>query len=237
MANIFGNTERKSLKQDLVPLGILLAVPFVVVSIMFDTQSDAMTELATVGTVGAALTMFLVFVYARINPRSLQRLFRPAEFERCLATDRSVLRNLEQLDDSYYVFNNFIFELCGVEHLVISQGGVFVIAKVNRRGELRIHNKVLFADDSPLETLTGNTWRICHLSNIIMKKWFKVDHMPQPVLVADQADSSALGHYDGIAIVAPAELNALIKDRCWEIKPEIAYGFAKFVRERYVSNT
>lgn len=236
MANVFGNREQKSLKQDLVPLGILLAVPFVVVSMMFDTQGDTMTELATVGTVGAALTMLLVFVYARINPRSLQRLFQPARFERGMALDLTVDEQLEQLDDDHYVFNSFIFELCGVEHMVISPGGIFVIGKVNRQGKLRVHHDVLFAGDTPLETLTGNTWRVCHLLNIILKKWYKFDHMPKPVLIADGDNPSDLGQYDGMSIVTLAELNGLIKDRTQEIKPEIAYGLATFMRERYVPN-
>ena len=236
MANVFGKLERKGLKQDLVPLGILLAVPFVVTSIMFDSNNETMAELMTVGTMGAALTLLLVFVYARINPRSFQRIFQPAVYKRCLSMDKSLSQNLEQLDDSYYVFNNFIFELCGVEHLVVSKRGIFVIAKVIREGELRIKNNVLFAGDSPLETLTGNTWRICHLVNIILKKWFKIDYMPQPVLVAFNNNPSTLCNYDRMAIVSPTELNALIKERSRELDPEIAYGFATFVRDRYVTN-
>lgn len=236
MAHVFGKLERKGLKQDLVPLGILLAVPFVVVSIMFDSSNDTMAELMTVGTVGAALTLMLVVVYARINPRSFQRIFQPAAYERCLSIDKSVGQNLEQLDDSYHVFNNFIFELCGVEHLVVSKGGIFVIGKVTHKGELRIKNNVLFAGDRPLETLTGSTWRICHLINIILKKWFKIDYMPQPVLVSFNNNPSTLCDFDRMAIVAPTELNALIKERCLELEPEIAYGFANFVRDRYVTN-
>ncbi|TKB05846.1 hypothetical protein [Desulforhopalus sp. IMCC35007] len=236
MANVFGKIERKGLKQDLVPLGILLAVPFVVVSIMFDSGNDTMTELMTIGTVGAALTLLLVFVYARINPRSFQRIFQPAAYERCLSMDKSVIGVLGQLDDTYHVFNNFIFELCGVEHLVVSKRGIFVISKVTHKGELRIKNNVLFADDKPLETLTGNTWRICHLVNIILKKWFKIDYLPQPVLVSFNNNPSTLCDYDRMAIVAPTELPVLIKERCRELDPEIAYGFANFIRDRYVTN-
>lgn len=236
MANVLGKLERKGLKQDLIPLGILLAVPFVVVSIMFDSTNETMAELMTVGTVGAALTLLLVFVYARINPRSFQRIFQPAAYERCLSMDKSVGQNMEQLDDSYYVFNNFIFELCGVEHLVISKKGIFVIAKVTREGALRIKNNVLFAGDNPLETLTGNTWRICHLVNIILKKWFKIDYMPQPVLISFNNNPSTLYDFERIPIVALTELNALIKERCQDLEPEIADGFANFVRARYVTN-
>lgn len=236
MAKVLGKLEKKGLKQDLVPLGILLAVPFVVVSMMFDSSNETITELMTVGTVGAVLTLLLVFVYARINPRSFQRIFQPAAYERCLSMDKIVGSSLEQLDDNYHVFNNFIFELCGVEHLVVSKRGIFVIAKVTREGELRVKDNVLFAGDNPLETLTGNTWRICHLVNIILKKWFKIDYMPQPVLVSFNNKPSTVCDYDRMAIVAPTELNALIQERCREIEPEIAYGFATFVRERYVTN-
>lgn len=236
MANVFGNSEQKSVKHELIPLVILLAIPFVVVSMLFEPTGDTMTQLATVGSVGAALTLLLVFVYARINPRSLQRLFQPAEYQRSLALDCSVGEHLARLDDGHYVFNSFIFELCGVEHMVISPGGIFVIGKVNRQGELRVHNDILFAGDRPLETLTGNTWRICHLVNIVLKKWFKIDYMPHPVLVAGYANPSDLCQYDGMPIIAPGELCGVIRDRTQEINPEVALGFAKFLRERYVPN-
>lgn len=234
MAYVFGKLERKSLKEDLIPLAILLAVPCVVVTMMFDGGNDTITELVTVGTVGAALTLLLVFVYARINPRSFQRIFQPAVFERCLSMDKSVWRNLEQLGDSYYVFNNFIFELCGVEHLVISPNGIWVIGKITREGELRVKSDVLFAGDRPLETLTGNIWRVCHLINIILKKWFKTDYMPQPVLVAFGNIPTTITNYDSMAIVAPTGLNTFIAKSSGELEAETAYGFANFVRDRYV---
>lgn len=235
MAIVFGKLERKSMKQDLITLGLLLTVPFIVVSMLFDPKGDTVTELTTVGTVGAALTMLLVFVYARINPLPMQRLFRREAYERNLSINTRVVHNLEQLDDSFYVFNNFIFELCGVEHLVVSRDGIFVITKVKRSGEIRVRNKVLFVDDTPLETLTSTTWRICHLINIILRKWFNTDYMPQPVLIVDQKNPPKLKEFDGISIVASDDLNGLVRDRGQEIKAEIAYGFAKFVRERYVT--
>ena len=233
MAYVFGYPKQKPLKQDLITLGILLAVPAVVISMMFDASGDLATELATAGSVGGALMLLLLFAYARMNPKSLQRVFKPQAYQRSLARDKAVVDNLAALDDTHFVFNDIIFELFGVEHMVVSEGGIRVIGKVASEDGLRVDNNTLFAGDKSLETLTGNTWRVCHLVNIVLKKWFEVYYMPQPVLVTPRKDQSKIRDFDGIAIVSSDELPGLFSNGGQALKPEAATGFAKFVKERY----
>lgn len=233
MAYVFGYPEQKPLKQDLITLGILLAVPVVVISIMFDPSGDLATELAAAGSVGGALALLLVFAYARMNSKSLQRVFKPQAYQRSMARDKAVVDSLSTLDDGHFVFNDIIFELFGVEHMVISESGVRIIGKVGHDDDLWVENNALFAGDKSLETLTGNTWRVCHLVNIVLKKWFEVDYMPHPILVTPCSGQSKIRDFDGISIVGNEELATLFDDKGQVIPSEVAAGFAKFVKERY----
>lgn len=233
MAHVFGYPERKPLKQDLITLGILLAVPVVVFSMMFDGSGDLAAELATAGSVGGALTILLGFAYARLNPKSVQRVFRPKAFEESLARDKAVVDTLATLDDGHFVFNDIIFELFGVEHMVISSGGVRIVGKITDGDELRVEKNTLFAGENSLEALTANTWRVCHLVNIVLKKWFGVDYMPQPVLVTPREDQSKIRDFDGIAIVDNQTLTGVFHNGQQALEPEVAAGFAKFIKERY----
>ena len=236
MAYVFGYPEIKPLKQDLITLGILLTLPIIVVGLMWDGSEGAGTGLATAGPVGGALTLLLLVAYARLKPKSLQRLFRPQAFRRALARDRAVVDNLAGLDNDHFVFNDIVFELFGVEHMVVSEGGIKIIGKVAGEEDLRVENNTLYSGDKPLETLMGNAWRTCHLVNIILKKWFEVDHMPQPVLVTSKSGQSRIRDFDGIAIVSNDELAGLFKGGEKVLSPEVASGFARFVRERYAPN-
>ena len=85
----------------------------------------------------------------------------------------------DSLDDNYFIFHDMTFELFHIENLVISTRGIFVVAKIREKEPLHVENDVLYAGDTPLDTLTGNVWRICHLINIVYKKTYKEEIMPK----------------------------------------------------------
>ena len=58
--------------------------------------------------------------------------------------------------------------------------------------------------------------------------------MPQPVLVIPDTEHLEISTFEGISIVTPSGLAPLIKERDKEVlKPEIAQGFAFYIKERY----
>ncbi len=234
MATVFGHPMQKPLRQELVSLGILLTIPALVAFLMMEwTGGDAGPAVAV--SVGGGLGLLMLVVYWRLNPMAVQRIFRPAAFQRNFARQRAVLQNLSRLDHGCVVFNDVTLELLRVEHLVITTGGIFVIGKVHREGGLHIVKNTLFAGDHTLETLTGNIWRQCHLLNIILKKWFNTDYMPKPVLVVQGSDGGLHG-YDGMVIVTPEALPGFISRAEPVLDTETAGGLVHFLRRRYAAD-
>lgn len=183
-------------------------------------------------SIGAALLLLTLAAYWRLKPLVMQRIFRPATVTRYIACHNAVIDSLTRLNDDCVVFNNLIIELLCVEYLVVSTCGIFVIGKVRQNGPLRVEDNILFAGDKRLERLTGNTWRLCHLLSMILKKWFKIDHLPQPVLVIDQRQGGP-DEYDGIAIVSDRELPEYIRRFKPVLTTETTGGLVHFIKRRY----
>lgn len=234
MAQVYGNIEPGNLKQELTPIVMLVGIAVAAVSIMFWSKENMAFTWPAMGLAGIALTGFLLTAYGTVHRRALQRIFMPSAHRQNIELDRRVIEQFGRMDDNCFVFNHFIFELCRVEHLVISPNGIFVVTKTAHRGDLSVIQDTLFIGDKSLETLTGNTWRVCHLIKIILQKWFDTDYLPQPVLAVDGLGPAAVADYDGIAIVSIDDLGGFLGDGGKEIEPETARSFAGFVGDRYV---
>ena len=231
MAIVIGHPAQKPLRKELITLMLLLAAPLLVAVLMLEWTGGSDSP-AMAASVGAALLLLTIVAYWRLNPLVMQRIFRPAVFKRHIARDKAVIDCLTRLGNDCVVFNNLIIELLSVEHLVVSTRGIFVISKVRQNGPLRIEDNILFACDKRLERLSGNAWRLCHLLSIILKKWFKIDHLPQPVLVVDHQQDGPC-EYDGIAIVTDRELPNYIRRSKPVLTTETAGGLVHFLKRRY----
>lgn len=231
MAIVIGRSAQKPLRKELLTLMLLLASPVLVAALMLE-WTGGNDSLAMAAGVGAALLLLTLAAYWRLNPLVMQRVFRPATFRRHIAGHKAVIDSLSRLDDNCVVFNNLIIELFSVEHLVVSARGIFVISKVRQKEPLRVVDNILFAGGKRLERLTGNTWRLCHLLAIVLKKWFKIDHLPQPVLVVDHHQGGP-DEYDGIAIVTDRELPDYIRRSKPVLTAETAGGLVHFLKRRY----
>jgi hypothetical protein len=166
------------------------------------------------------------------------KVFNRKQFEKFMEQEIRVIDRLTMLDDTYFILNDFSFELFHVEHLVVSENGVFIIGKIRDNGKLSISNNTLFAGENSLETLTGRLWRLSHLVNLITKKGFDgAEIMPKPVLVLPDESKSPINEFDGIRIAGIDELNNVIgKDLKFKIDKDLAEGFALFIKERYIHN-
>ena len=130
MAHVVGYPQVKPLRQDLISLGILMAVPLVSAVLIYSAHDDRSQGLVTATVVSLGLAALMAFSYLKLYPRSLQRIFKSRDFARCVQQDCAVADELGRLKDGWFVFNDIVLELFGVEHLVIGPGGIFVLSKV-----------------------------------------------------------------------------------------------------------
>ena len=233
MAFIFGYPQAKPLRKDIISLAILMAGPLVAAILVYDAANGRLWGVLSSAIVGAGLAGIMILSYVKLYPRSLQRVFKPKVFARHVLQDRIVVEDLSRLGDDWFVFNNIVLELFNVEHLLIGVGGVFVLAKVRHSGRLALRDRVLFAGDEPLEVLTTKTWRSCHLISILLKKWFKVEHLPQPILLAEREQMGVCREFDGIQIMEIKEVARRLGQSPDALDNNTALALAKFVRERY----
>ncbi|BEQ14966.1 hypothetical protein [Desulfoferula mesophila] len=233
MAYIFGYPETKPLRKDLISLAVLMAGPLVAAISIYDAVNGRLWGILSSAVVGAGLAGIMILSYVKLYPRSLQRVFKPQLFDRNIRQDRSVIDGLSHLEGGWFVFNDIVLELFNVEHLLIGKGGVFVLAKVRHPGRLNPRDGFLFAGDEPLEVLTTKTWRSCHLISILLRKWFKVEHLPQPILVAEREQIGDCREFDGIRIMDLGEAIRRVAKSPEALEGDTAMALAKFVKERY----
>lgn len=233
MAYIFGYPQAKPLRKDIISLAILMAGPLVAAILAYDAVNGRLWGMLSSAIVGAGLAGIMILSYVKLYPRSLQRVFKPQLFARHILQDRSVIDELSRLEDDWFVFNDIVLELFNVEHLLVGKGGVFVLAKVRHPGRLTLRDGVLFAGDEPLEVLTAKTWRSCHLISILLKKWFKVEHLPQPILLAEREQIGNCREFDGIQIMEVGEAASRLAQSPDTLDNNTVMALAKFVKERY----
>lgn len=233
MAYIFGYPQANPLRKDIISLGILMAGPLVAAMLVYDSVNGRLWGVLSSVMVGAGLAGIMILSYVKLYPRSLQRVFKPQLFARNILQDRSVIDELSRLEDGWFVFNDIVLELFNVEHLLIGNGGVFVLAKVRHPGRLTPRDGFLFAGDEPLEVLTNKTWRSCHLISILLQKWFKVEHLPQPILLAEREQIGNCREFDGIKIMEVGEATRRVAQSPDALDSKTAMALAKFVKERY----
>jgi hypothetical protein len=226
---------KKSIKSQL-GFSLIVGLALMVIMLIFsdDLKKDLTAILTIVGVIGAVM----ILVLYKLNPLAWKKIFNRKEFERFMNQEGRVIDTLRNLDDSYFVLNDFSFELFHVEHLVVSDKGVFIIGKVRDNGVLNISDNTLFAGDISLETLTGRLWRLCHLVNLITKKGFNgAEIMPKPILVLPDTAKAPFKDFNGIRIAGIDELNDVIeKSLKFSVEKNLAEGFAFFIKERYILN-
>jgi len=203
---------------------------------MYFFPGEREAELSAILMVVLIIGVLTIFVSKRLNPMAWKKLLNRAEFEELAAQEKKVEDSLSQLDDSYFIFSNFSFELFHIDHLVVSENGFFVLGRVPFADDLNVKNNTLFAGDNSLETITARVWRVCHLVNIIISKSFDgLDIMPVPVLVVPDAYKVSMKEFNGIAITTMSDLNNLLTKKLkFKINKEHAEGFAVYMKQRYM---
>lgn len=233
MAHVFGYPSRKTLKKSLLKLSFMLSFAVLAAVLIYNPSGNRDHEIYSSVAVGLGLGLAMLFVYMRIDPMGFKRLVTPRVFENHINQDIAVADVLSNLNSNTFVFHNFIFELFRVEHLVVSPKGIFVIAKIREAGDLHIKNDTLFCGRHSLDTITANTWRICHMVAIILKKYFETDYLPQHILVTPGVPGIA--EFNGITLIPNDELTSFIESRTSPMSHETAVSFSSFMTRRYPS--
>lgn len=203
---------------------------------MYFFSENREAELSTILMVVLIIGVLTIFVSKRLNPMAWKKLLNRADYEGLAAQEKKVEDTLSALDDSYFIFSNFSFELFHIDHLVVSENGFFVLGRVPFADDLNVKNNTLYAGDNSLETITAGVWRVCHLVNIIIDKGFDgLDIMPVPVLVVPDGYKVAIKEFNGIAVTTISDLNDLLTGKLkFRINKEHAEGFAVYIKQGYM---
>lgn len=236
MAYIKGNPV-DGLKQTITRHLFLMATVAVALSgLMLAVSENPRGELAAIAAITLACTGFIAVVACRSNPLALTLLFNPARYNKAATEEESVIGHLERLSDRCYVFNGLTVELFRIDHLVISPWGIFVMGRVRKEGELRMTHGTLHAGTASLDNLCTNTWRVCHLLNIVIRKGWGEEVMPFPVIVPHNAHPTELTTVDGMAIVASGHLTRHIEaGRDEALSDVLVDSVAAYILKRYTA--
>lgn len=220
----------------LLHLLLVLLSGLTLVGGMYFFTGEKEPDISSIMVVVLIIGVLTIFVSKRLNPMAWKKLINKKEFNEIMSQEKKVNDKLLELDDSYFVFCNFVFELFYIDHLVVSENGIFILARVPSAEELNVKNKNLFAGDTSLETITGRLWRVSHLLNIIIRTGFNgLEVMPVPILVAPDEYKVAINEFNGIAITNLNDLKSLITNKLrFKIQKEQAEGFAVYLKERYM---
>lgn len=236
MATIEGN-HIWEYKQELKKYAFLAVVVSITMSsVMIFYSNNIASELGTVVVLTLCCAGFIGLICFRSNPMIWKRYFQKELFASAVKRETEVTESLAALDENTFVFNNFIFELFRIEHLVISSQGLFIIHKLSNDNALHVTNNSLFAGNHSLESDTSNLWRACHLINIVLKKTFKEEILPTPILLTSN-EAEPMKKFDGISIMNLAEFHQRMnKSKTEPINPVLIKSFAGMVKNRYLSH-
>lgn len=234
MAYVEGYPGEKTKGVTAKHIGFIVIVAIMMVGLMTYFSEDWKVELPSILTVITIILAIIVFVSFKVNPAGWRRIFRHSGLKQELEYDRMIADSLARLDDNHFIFHDVTFELFHIENLVISPRGIFVIGKIAHNENLHVKNDVLFAGEQPLDKATGDIWRVCHLVNIVMKKGFKTEIMPRPILIFPGSQPPSVTNYDGITIIPLRKLNETVEGQKGQgIKEELVHSFAYYIKKRY----
>jgi len=215
-------------------IGFIVIVAVMMVGLMTYFSEDWKVELPSILTVITIILAIIAFVSFKVNPAGWKSIFRHSGLEQELEYDRMIADSLARLDDNHFIFHDVTFELFHIENLVISPRGIFVIGKIAHSENLHEKNNVLFAGERPLDKTTGDIWRVCHLVNIVIKKGFKTEVMPRPILISPGSQTPSVTQYDGITILPLRKLNETVeRQKGQDIKEKLVHSFAYYIKKRY----
>lgn len=238
MAYIEGYPPRENTRSIMKHLAFMAIVMAVIIGLMFDYSEDWLNQLVSTSVPLLIILSLMLYVSFKVSPSEWKKIFRKKAYIRGIELDRRIAEEMLRLDDDHFCLHSFTFELFHIEFIIVSRTGIYLLGKTDSSSPLSIRDGVLFQDDRTLETLTGNLWRVCNLVNIVLKKGYQIDVMPQPVLVVPEASDLTVNSYDGIAVIRPSGLVPLVQARKKDaMSTEMAQGFAYYLKERYASRT
>lgn len=183
-----------------------------------------------------AMVLFFSLVAMKKNPLIWLKLFRRAEFERANARNQQFRETLGALGDDCHVFQGIVLEFFRIDFLIVSPHGIFVIKPLDRTAGDRVTKGGPDVDYSDLlDKDASRLWRLCHMINMLIKKGYKANIMPAPVLVDMDGSAGLPREYRGIVILGQDTVVRHIEASGMQMAPEMAQGFAGFINARYAS--
>jgi hypothetical protein len=234
MAYSDGNDYPLDASGDMKRLGIL-AFSCALVAVLLVLYPGAGWGPGPAALLGTFVCASMSAAYFKMHPLSWMRMFRKDEYARFLAADGRIRGALSSLDDTHFILANIVVELFHVEYLVVSRGGIFVIAAARGNRVPGCTGGVLHAGGRSLGRTTSALWRTCHFLNILVRKSYKTEVMPQPFLVFPDLEDVPLGEFDGITIVTlDGLLPAIRRAGSAGLPGEICDSVAYYLKSRCV---
>ena len=234
MAYIEGKTMTEITDASVRRLAILALSGALVVLLVFLFSPKRWTTFSGV-TLAAVLGFFIAFIFFKMDPHAWKRIFDGKSYEHLCELDRQVIESLARLDDSFLVLINISIELFHIEYLVISRRGIHLLAKIEEAGPMRCDNGIPMAGEHTLEKELARLWRICHFLNILLKKTFKADVLPRPVLIVSGTGTLIVENCAEASVASCENILSVIgKSTVPPLPDEVAENFAYFIKKRYV---
>ncbi len=235
MAHVVGYQRGGTRKIPPTHIFLIVIVAFSLVGFMLVSEENWREHIVSLTCAVAVILVLVGFALNKVNPMGWKRLFRKAEYELHIQGDRKIIEALETLNDEYTIFCGFTFELIFVEFLILSPHGICVVGKTTSSDSIRVEEGMILSGGKSLARLTGNLWRISHLTNIVIKKGYNVETIPQPILVASHSTRIEQKEFDGIPVVRPEELAVVVRQlSTTDIPSHVVQGFAQYLFHRYL---
>ena len=119
------NIDQKTKKH----LGFMLIVTVCLMGSMLAYSANWREDISSILLATLVIVVIMGFVSIRLNRLGWKKIFNRSDFDLVMKHENRVIDKLNELDDRYFVLNDFTFELFHVEHLVVSENGIFIIGK------------------------------------------------------------------------------------------------------------
>lgn len=191
---------------------------------MLKTESGGLSSgsLATITPVLAAVLFFILVAFKK-NPFNWISSFG----KNVSGKDRmpQMMEDLEQLDDGFHIFPHITLEFFKIDCLVVSSNGIFVV---------RIPDRTETANTHQMNKEIQKLWQRCHMINMLIKKGYKKQIMPIPLLAVPGADEDT---HNGVTIIPPDAIAGWMSHHAnpdEDLNAELANGFSFFLSKRYL---
>lgn len=220
MAFIYKQKSGKNTKKQ-IGLAVIVAVTL---WMMLKTGSKGVSadSLTTLITVLASVIFFVIVAFKKNPLNGVSFLGKKSPGQVLIP---QLMKNLEQLEGGFHVFPGITLEFFKIDCLVVSAKGIFVV---------RILEQAMDKDTGQTDKEIQKLWQRCHMINMLIKKGYKKQIMPIPLLAIPGTNEFT---HKGVAVMPPEMISGRMSSYVnpdKDLNEELAQSFSIFLSKRYL---